>query len=149
MLEFGFLRSSFWSRWCHNLPVIAECCVTRAVSVHSQVSTDTARMHGAFPSPLQHSVRLQALKKSGVDHTAAVQLPVEPLPERESEDELLTLYIADFLHSFQKPLELPRLTVAELREGLSGDPEAASTALLRQTLFRLTSVRASTPPGMP
>lgn len=77
-----------------------------------------------------------------------MQLPVKPLPERESEDELLTLYVADFLHSFQKALELPRLTVAELREGLSGDPEAASTALLRQAMFRLTSVRASALVGM-
>lgn len=84
---------------------------------------------------------MQTLKKAGEDHAAVVRLPVEPLPARDSEDELLTLYVADFLNSFQKPLELLRLSLPELREALAGDPEAASTAMLRQALFQLTTVR--------
>ena len=72
---------------------------------------------------------------------ASVPLPVEALPESESEAELLTLHIADFLQSFQKPLDLPRMTLPELREALSGDPYARGTAILRQAMQKITEVR--------
>lgn len=84
---------------------------------------------------------MQALKKAGADHAAVVRLPVQPLPARDSEDEMLTLYVADFLHTFHKTLELPKMSLQELREALAGDPEAGGTSLLRQTLFQLTTVR--------
>lgn len=58
---------------------------------------------------------------------------------------MLTLYVAEFLHTFQKPLDLPRLPLLELRQALTGDAEATSTALLRQTLFQLTTVRLCSP----
>lgn len=84
--------------------------------------------------------RLQELRRTEGTAVAAVPLPVDAMPAAESEAELLTLYIADFLHSFQKALDLPRLTLADLREGLSGDPEARGTALLRQAMHGITAV---------
>eukprot|EP00892_Ulva_mutabilis_P004669 jgi/Ulvmu1/2574/UM014_0025.1 len=90
--------------------------------------------------PMDDQELLAELKNTEGAAVAAVPLPVEPLPADESEAELMTLYIADFLQTFQKPLDLPRLTLANLRAALSGDPEARGTGLLRKAMHQITAV---------